>query len=278
MAVQSTKLNMREENTMNEITNATVKAPASFTFKNKKLNEISLKIAKIGDDMGKKNMELAKLLGAVKKDELFKEDGFKSVAEYADSTFGIQKSLAYQLAKVGERFYLSDSATAKTVSAMLPPSNLAELVNMKDEEIQKALDEKEITPATTQKTLRSVASGVKHTKPKTLEDYTVDAEIIHFGTVDRIHWDKTQLPVALDEIPQRISISAYDIEKQFIREGKYEGAYHKGVKVILCEEGELVRLTYGIVSKPKKDEPKKPKFTRAQLLKMLAEMPEDEGE
>lgn len=262
---------------MNEITNATVKAPASFTFKNKKLNEISIRIAKIGDDMGKKNMELAKLLGTVKRDELFKDDGFKSVAEYADSTFGIQKSLAYQLAKVGERFYLSDNATAKTVSGMLPPSNLAELVNMKDEDIQKAIDAKEITPSTTQKTLRSVAAGVKHTKPKVLEAYTIDVQIIRAGTVDTLHMDKATLPDAIDEIAKKVKLGEF-IEKQFIREGKYEGAYHKGVKVILCEDGELIRFTYGIVSKPKKDNDKKPKFTRAQLLKMLAEMPEDEGE
>lgn len=262
---------------MNEITNATVKAPASFTFKNKKLNEISIRIAKIGDDMGKKNMELAKLLGTVKRDELFKDDGFKSVAEYADSTFGIQKSLAYQLAKVGERFYLSDNATAKTVSGMLPPSNLAELVNMKDEDIQKAIDAKEITPTTTQKTLRSVAAGVKHAKPKILEAYAVDAEIIRSSGIDRLHLEKSNLPDALDEIAKRVKLGEF-IEKQFIREGKYDGAYHKGVKVILCEDGELVRLTYGIANPVKKTDAKKPKFTRAQLLKMLAEMPEDEGE
>lgn len=260
---------------MNEITNATVKAPAAFTFKNKKLNEISIRIAKIGDDMGKKNMELAKLLGTVKRDELFKDDGFKSVAEYADTTFGIQKSLAYQLAKVGERFYLSDNATAKTVAGMLPPSNLAELVNMKDEEIQKAIDDKEITPSTTQKTLRSVAAGVKHTKPKVLEAYAMDIEIIRSSGIDRLHLDKSSLPDAVDEIAKRVKLGEF-IEKQFIREGKYEGAYHKGVKVILCEDGELVRLTYGIANPVKKVEGKKPKFTRAQLLKMLAEMPGDE--
>lgn len=262
---------------MNELTNATVKAPASFSFKNKKLNEISIRIAKIGDDMGKKNMELAKLLGTVKRDELFKDDGFKSVAEYADNTFGIQKSLAYQLAKVGERFYLSDNATAKTVSGMLPPSNLAELVNMKDEEIQKAIDEKEITPTTTQKMLRSVAAGVKHSKPKVLEGYAVDIQIIRSGTVDTMHLDKSTLPDALDKVGEKVKLGEF-IEKQFIREGKYEGAYHKGVKVILCEDGELVRMTYGITEPASKSEPKKPKFTRAQLLKMLAEMPEDEGE
>lgn len=262
---------------MNELTNATVKAPASFTFKNKKLNEISIRIAKIGDDMGKKNMELAKLLGTVKRDELFKDDGFKSVAEYADNTFGIQKSLAYQLAKVGERFYLSDNATAKTVSAMLPPSNLAELVNMKDEDIQKAIDEKEITPATTQKTLRSVAAGVKHTKPKVLEEYSVVAKIVHTGVVDMKAWDRITLQAVMDELAKTNAIQDA-IEKQFIREGKYEGEYHKGVKILYIPDDVVIVITYGIVEPAKKPESKKPKFTRAQLLKMLAEMPEDEGE
>ena len=261
---------------MNELQNATIKAPATFTFKNKKLNEVSIKIAKLGDEMAKKNVELAKLLGEVKKGELYKDDGFKSVAEYADTTFGIQKSLAYQLAKVGERFYLTESETAKRVAAMLPPSNLAELVNMKDEDIQKAMDSAEITPTTTQKTLRSVAAGVKHTKPKVLEDFTIDAEIIHKGTVDRLHWDKSQLPIAVEEIGDKVKLGEY-IEKQFIREGKYDGAYHKGVKVLLCEDGELVKLTYGLVEKPKA-EGKKPKFTKAQLLKMLEELGEDEGD
>lgn len=264
---------------MDELINATVKAPTSFTFKNKKLNEISIRIARIGDDMSKKNMELAKLLGTVKRDELFKDDGFKSVAEYADTTFGIQKSLAYQLAKVGERFYLSENSTAKTVSAMLPPSNLAELVNMKDEDIQKAIDEKEITPSTTQKTLRSVAAGVKHTKPKVLEQYSVDIEIVHTGVVDRMHFDKATIPDVCDEVRNKFNTHLEDaIDKQFVREGKYDGEYHKGVRIYLCKNGAMAKLTYGIVDKTKSTEPKKPKFTRAQLLKMLAGMPEDEEE
>lgn len=259
---------------MNELQNATVHAPTSFAFKNKKLNEVSLKIAKLGEDMAKKNVELAKLLGEVKKSELHKEDGFKSVAEYAEKTFGIARSLAYQLAKVGERFYLADSETAKKVSAMLPASNLAELVNMKDEEIQKAIDAKEITPSTTQKTLRSVAAGVKHAKPKVLEDFSVDAEIIHSGVIDRLHWDKTQLPVALNEITERVSLPGDFIEKQFIREGKYDGAYHRGVKVLLFDEGEMVKLTYGIAEKPataKASKAKAPEdFTIEEIEALLA--------
>lgn len=258
---------------MNELTNATVKAPASFTFKNEKLNQISAKIAKIGDDMGKKNMELAKLLGTVKRDKLFEEDGFKSVAEYADKTFGIQKALAYQLAKVGERFYLSDSSTAKTVAAMLPPSNLAELVNMKDEDIQKAIDEKEITPATTQKTLRETAkaatAGTK--KAKVLSMYEADATIFRMGGADTIHFEKSDMDEIKKAVAKNMPIDGA-MEKTFVREGKYNGEYHRGIDVLLTLQGVIV-INYGLAAKPKKTS--KPKFTKDQLLKMLEEL---EGE
>lgn len=259
---------------MNEIQNATIHAPAKFTFKNKKLNEISISIAAIGADMGKKNVELAKLLGTVKRDELFKEDGFKSVAEYADSTFGIAKSLAYQLAKVGERFYLSESETAKKAAAMLPASNLAEITNMTDEQVKAAMDSGEISATSTQKKLRDVASGVKHAKPKVLEDYEIDVRIIRDGTIDTIHYDKSQLPAVLDDMVSRnVKLGEY-IDKVFIREGKYDGTYHKGMRIIVCEDDTVLQLVYGIVSKPKTE--KKPakksldEMTDEEIMEMLA--------
>lgn len=260
---------------MNEIQNATIHAPASFTFKNKKLNEISVSIAAIGADMGKKNVELAKLLGTVKRDELFKDDGFKSVAEYADSTFGIAKSLAYQLAKVGERFYLSESETAKKAAAMLPASNLAEITNMTDEQVKAAMDSGEISATSTQKKLRDVAAGVKHAKPKVLEDYEIDVRIIRTGgEIDTVHYDKSQLPTVLDDMASRnVKLGEY-IDKVFIREGKYDGIYHKGMRIVVCEDDTVLQIVYGIVSKPKPE--KKPSkkslddMTDEEIMEMLA--------
>ena len=259
---------------MNEIKNVTIHAPASFTFKNKKLNEISVRIAKIGEGMTSSNREIAKLLGEVKKGELFKDDGFKSVAEYAESTFGIAKSLAYQLAAVGERFYLSESETAKKVSAMLPASNLAEVRNMTDEQIEKAIESGEISATSTQKKLRDVASGVKHAKPKVLEDYEIDVRIIRDGTIDTIHYDKSQLPSVLDDMTSRnVKLGEY-IDKVFIREGKYDGTYHKGMRIIVCEDDTVLQIVYGIVSKPKPE--KKPAkkslddMTDEEIMEMLA--------
>lgn len=259
---------------MNEIQNVTIHAPASFTFKNKKLNEISITIAKIGESMTSNNREIAKLLGEVKKDELFKEDGFKSVAEYAETTFGIAKSLSYQLAKVGERFYLANSDAAKKAASMLPPSNLAEIANMTDEQIGKAIEAGEISETSTQKKLRDVAAGVKHAKPKVLEDYEIDVRIIRDGTIDTIHYDKSQLPAVLDDMASRnVKLGEY-IDKVFIREGKYDGTYHKGMRIVVCEDDTLLQIVYGIVSKPKPE--KKPSkkslddMTDEEIMEMLA--------
>lgn len=259
---------------MEEIRNVTITAPESFNFKNEKLNVISAEIAKIGKTMTKGNHEIAKLLGEVKRDKLYEEDEFKSVAEYAKVTFNIDRALAYQLAKVGERFYLVDSETAKKAAAMLTPSNLAEIVNMTDEQIEKAINSGEITDTTGQKKLRDVATGVKHAKPKVLEDYEIDVEVVHIGVVDRIHFDALPLEAAMDEVRSAISLSRTLAEKPFVREGKYEGKYHKGVKIVLCEEGEIVKLVYGIVSKPKPE--KKPAkkslddMTDEEIMEMLA--------
>lgn len=258
---------------MEEIRNVTITAPEVFNFKNEKLNVISAEIAKIGKTMTKGNHEIAKLLGEVKRDKLYEEDEFKSVAEYAKATFNIDRALAYQLAKVGERFYLVDSETAKKAAAMLPPSNLAELVNMTDEQIEKAIESGEITETTGQKKLRDVAAGVKHSKPKVLEDYEIDVEIVHIGVVDRIHFDALPLEAAMTEVRASISLSSTLAEKPFVREGKYEGKYHKGVKIVLCEEGEIVKIVYGIVNKtPAKKSAKKSldDMTDEEIMEMLA--------
>ena len=258
---------------MEEIKNVTISIPAKFTFKNKKLNEISINIAQIGQSMASSNREVSKLLGEVKKDKLYEEDGFKSVAEYAETTFGIAKSLAYQLAKVGERFYLVESEAAKKAAAMLPPSNLAEIANMTDEQIEKAIDAGEISPASTQKKLRDVAAGVKHAKPKVLEDFEIDVEVIHHGVVDTIHFDKKPLEAVMDDIREKTSVSKTVAEKPFVREGKYEGQYHKGVKIVLCEDGEIVKIVYGMVNTTPAKKPSKKtldEFTDEEIMEMLA--------
>ena len=235
---------------MNELESIATKTPTSFTFKNKKLNEVSPKIGKACQDLAKNKQELCKLLGTVKKEKLYSDDGFKSVDDFAEKTFGIKKSLAYQLANVGERFYNVDSETAKKVSAMLPPSNLAEIAGMKDEEIQKAIDSGEIKEGTTQQKLRDIAKTAKAAAPakpgklKVLPTYEADVTILRVDGADRMHFDKAPLPDIQAAIDEKVKPEG-TMTKTFVREGKYDKEYHRGIVVTLAKDAVVV-LTYGI--------------------------------
>lgn len=261
---------------MNELANVTITSPSAFNFKNKKLNEVSAKIAKAGADMSSKNREIAKLLGMVKKDKLYTDDGFKSVDEFAEKTFGIKKALAYQLANVGERFYNVDSETAKKVSAMLPPSNLAEIAGMKDEDIQKAIDAGEIKEGTTQQKLRDIAKTAKVSAPsktgkqKVLPTYEADVTILRVDGADRMHFDKSALPDIQAAIDEKVKPEG-TMTKTFVREGKYDKEYHRGIVVTLAKDAVVV-LTYGLATTPpkSKEKPATKDYTIDELEAMLA--------
>lgn len=262
---------------MNELESIATKTPTSFTFKNKKLNEVSPKIGKACQDLAKNKRELCKLLGAVKKDKLYSEDGFKSVDDFAEKTFGIKKALAYQLASVGERFYNVDSETAKKVAAMLPPSNLAEIAGMKDEDIQKAIDNGAIKEGTTQQTLREIAKRDKAAKnkkevpAKVLPQYEADATIFRIDGADRIHFEKATLNEVTDAIKEKVPHFEQAQMKVFQREGKYEKEYHRGVNVWLTTSGVVV-LNYGLATTPPKSKAKAETkdYTIDELEAMLA--------
>ena len=141
----------------------------SFSFKNEDLNKFSAQIAKIAIDSVSRNVQLAKILGRVLDTQCYKEDGFKSVADFAYQTFGINENYAYQLAKVGNRFYNAESETAEKVVSLLggKVGNLAEIASMSDEDIVAAIDSGDISAETTQKDLRNIATAAKPQKVKT---------------------------------------------------------------------------------------------------------------
>lgn len=142
----------------------------SFSFKNAELNKFSASIAKLAVDNVKRNVELSKILGRILKTECYKEDGFKSVSDYAFQTFGIDKAMAYQLANVGNRFFNVDSETSNHVVELLngKTSNLAEIAKLNDDELKVAIEDGKITKDSTQKELRELAKSFS--APKVVND------------------------------------------------------------------------------------------------------------
>lgn len=176
---------------MNELILSTTNAPAKFTFKNAKLNEISAKIAEQSAAMNSVynaakegaeavNKALAPLFGELLTTKCFKDDGFKSVADYAEQTFGMSKSMAYMLARVGEQFYNTDNDYTRKARETLSTSKLAELTGTDRVAIGKAIDDGELTPDTSLAACRDFATS--HKTPgkekvvQTFDLYTLDHE------------------------------------------------------------------------------------------------------
>ena len=171
----------------NELILSTANAPAKFSFKNAKLNEISAKIAEQSAAMNSVynaakegaeavNKALAPLFGELLKTKCFKDDGFKSVADYAEQTFGMSKSMAYMLARVGEQFYSDNSDVTVKARDTLSTSKLAELTNTDRVAIAKAIDAGELTPESSLITCREFATAHKRPgKEKIVPTYTLRA-------------------------------------------------------------------------------------------------------
>lgn len=178
---------MNGETTMNELILSTTNAPAKFSFKNAKLNEISAKIAEQSAAMNSVynaakegaeavNKALAPLFGELMASKCYKDDGFKSVADYAEKTFGMSKSMAYMLARVGDTFYNTGSEEAKKARETLSTSKLAELTGVDKKDIGKALKDGKLTADTSLADCRDFATA--HKKPgkeKVLPTFTVFA-------------------------------------------------------------------------------------------------------
>ena len=127
-------------------------------FKNNSLNESTKKIYALGNKAAKAMYEVAAILAKVQADGTYKDDAFKSAAEYACKTFGFKKSLAYNLIKIGKEYTAengiesnlphpdNEDFTATQVSLMLPIGDHDRVFEM--------CENGELTPGMTAKELR----------------------------------------------------------------------------------------------------------------------------
>lgn len=241
----------------------TVKDMGTFSFKSAKLAAYSRQIANLGSEIASKNIEISKILGHVLTEKCYEEDGFKSVADYAEQVFGIKKQSAYQMANVGAKFYNADSETAKKVSAILPPSNLAELVNMTEEDIEKEITTGNISEASTQKELREVAKAYKEPKKATVEPlYQGSIKFVIGSTVTVRPFERFTIDTILQNVARDHGFEVSDFKP-----------HGKDRKVAVTESGDMFMVTYEkYVEVKKEDKPKQSKkFTVEELMAMLAE-------
>ena len=156
----------------NSIVTTKFTIPVSPNFKNPELNEATARIASVLSGVGQYAMtadiEVCKILSDVSKSLCYKDDGFSSVAEYAEATFNMGKSSAHAKARAGTNFY--NNPEMEEVMSALPanisgsPSKIIELLDCRPEVIMEGIENGEITAESTQKDLRKW--GDEHAMPE----------------------------------------------------------------------------------------------------------------
>ena len=241
----------------------------AVTFNNKELQKATNTVFKLGDAIKRNWFAIAHIVAHVDATECYKDDGFNTVHEWVEKTFGIKKASAYQLANVGRRFFNSDSETAGKVVNLLngKTGNLAELVNMTDEQLEDAIASEKLSADSTQKDLREIANSVKPAKVITEKKARLSAVISHMtenGKIevvssDSVIVDNTEIlrTIGFSENDKLVKLS--NLETLVHVEGKEDKSKVIGAEFLAYSvDGVYVaRITCEYIEKPKA--PKTPK-------------------
>lgn len=255
---------------------------AARTFKDERLAKATQRITAIYADAAKyadtKNREIAKILGDVADKKVYEADGFKSVADYASTVFGIARQNAYALANAGKVY--NDKSAHPELQAM-SPSKLAELAAVDTKAVTAALEAGEITHDTTQKALREFADKAKADKegekPVVLDIFTArpcvpmlsDEQADTFAAGKTLDdWDDWFMGYVSNVSPD----SPVEIIK--LSKGKVDPNAAKATvnRRLYFNRAFSIVVEFYKYTAPKAAKPTAPKFSKEQLLAMLAEM------
>lgn len=269
-----------------EIINLTTISTQIPTFQDDRLNKSTQRIFSIYNDAAKyadtKNREIAKILADISAKKSYEKDGFKSVGDYATKVFGIGSQNAYALATAGKVY--SDDKAHPELKAM-SPSKIAEISKVDSKDLQAALESGEITHETTQKDLRNFATShaksKKDDKPEVLNQYTAR---LCTTIIDEATADTLSCPKLMDDwddfFMEYVSKNSPDSPIEIVKLPK--GFANPEAKKATVERRLYFNRTFSAVVefytyvKPKPKKESTPKYTREQLMEMLAKMDEQE--
>ena len=105
---------------------------------------------------------LCLILALQKKEEFYKYlDGYDSLALYAEKRLGAKRTLAYEYAKVGEKFYNSDDIKIRQLAEDFSPSLLMLLLRLDNATIISAYENGVISKLSTAHELRDFAKSIR---------------------------------------------------------------------------------------------------------------------
>lgn len=193
--------------TNNSIITISDMSPMAKNFKDERLNQATRKIADIYSNARKyvedKNAEIARVLADVAAQKSYQADGFKSVADYAKTVFGIDRQKSYALAAAGKVY--NDSKANPELKAM-PYSKLAAISSVDDNIINEAIKSGAINRNTTQADLKAFAkkaaeekAASEPQKPEILKVYTASPKMLYTGEDEERWEDDMSQPRTLED-------------------------------------------------------------------------------
>lgn len=160
------------------------------TFKSKELTKATSGLADCFNSANKAYKEACVILAKVEANKAYKEDGFASLAEYAE-LIGLNKSAAHKMENAG-RLILSENPVIRDFAAKADYSKLSLLASEDEDEVAKAVEKGELTADSTAANVKAwkAARPVKEGKEKVLPEYEVH---IVFGNGRMLDIERTSL-------------------------------------------------------------------------------------
>lgn len=245
-------------------------------FKSKALNDATMNLYKAFTAVVDNNKEACRILARIEKGKTYKEDGFKSLADYAEQ-IGLEKSAAHKMENAG-RLLIAEDKTIREFADKADYSKLSILASADGSDLKKGIEDGSLKPDMTQAQVKDwKASKAKAKTVKVLRDYEV--HIVFGDNLDTLHYDC----IALEAIPEL---------EGFVKVGAYSpilpnGEVDEKTRWNVCvnpASGEMLRYT---AAKPAEEvkPAKRPsgtidvsKLSTAQIETLLAELARRQGE
>lgn len=188
----------------------------NVTINDPKLKEVTTAIRKAGANVIGNTFKIAALIAKVENEELYAADGFADVFDYVKQCFGLEKSSAYNLIKVGNEFITEvEKGNIKTFETLLTHKNrdysISQVFKMlplgidkakeltKDGVIDVDMSCRQIEKIVKENTEGTAARGKKKNEPE-----PVDEPKINEPENDEPEDEATTLLIEWDELPDAV--------------------------------------------------------------------------
>lgn len=143
------------------------------TFKSKELTKATCGLADCFNSANKAYKDACVILAKVEANKSYKDDGFASLAEYAE-LIGLNKSAAHKMENAG-RLILSDNPVIRDFAAKADYSKLSLLASEDEDEVAEAVEKGELTADSTAANVKAwkAARPIKEGKEKVVPSWMI---------------------------------------------------------------------------------------------------------